>query len=516
MTDKVSSTLSVVVPVFNERFLVKESVRRLAAVELPYGMSMEIVLVDDGSTDGTLERLQELKTEFGAGLILHRHEKNRGKGAAVRTGIDLARGDLVAIHDADLEYEPKDLGRLVKAFVEDGADVVYGSRFLAAERRRVLYFSHSLGNRIVTFLSNVFTDLGLTDVETCYKMFKGELIRSIPIRSEDFGFEVEITAKIAKRGSIVYEVPISYHGRTYREGKKISWTDGVRALATILRFWIWDDLYKNDPVGGAILHRLERARRFNAWMAESLSPWIGSEVLEIGAGIGTMTRLFCPRDFYLASDINPSYLAYLRNMSIGRPYLAVAKVDLEDEADFASLRERFDTVVCLNVLEHMRDPEQCLRNLRSALRPGGRIVLYVPGGQWLYSPIDDALGHLRRYSSELLRGQMERAGLKVTWLRQFNKSGVLGWFVNGKILRRRAFGRWQLKAFNAAVPLLRAVDRFLPWSGLGWICVAERTTRMSTVNPLHEACSADLSRVRGRSTFRELLAAGGERPKRAD
>ncbi|HEV8631522.1 MAG TPA: glycosyltransferase, partial [Thermoanaerobaculia bacterium] len=404
-------SLSVVVPVYNERYLVAESLGRVLAAAAGWqGVSaVEVLVVEDGSTDGTRELLREYAAAEPR-ITLIEHQRNQGKGAAVRTGIAAATGDLVVFHDADLEYDPRDIGRLVRPFLEDGADVVYGSRFAAAERRRVLYYRHTLGNKLITFLSDLATDLNLTDVETCYKMFRASLLKSLPIRSNDFRLEIEVTAKIAKRQCRVFEVPISYVGRTYREGKKIGWRDGFRALGAIARYWVVDDLYLEDAWGGAILHNLERARRFNRWMAEAVRPHVGARVLEIGAGIGNLTHWLLPRERYVASDVNPQYLHYLRNSAAGKPYLEVARVDLEDPACFTPFPGQFDTVVCLNVLEHVHDPLQALRNIHGALAPGGRLVLYVPQGQGLYSSLDEALQHRVRYDRAMLLDELARTG----------------------------------------------------------------------------------------------------------
>lgn len=468
-------SLSVVVPVYNERYLVVESLRRvLAAAPSWEGVSaVEVLVVEDGSTDGTRELLRELAAAEPR-VTLIEHERNRGKGAAVRTGIAAAQGDLIVFHDADLEYDPRDIGRLVKPFLEDGADVVYGSRFGAAERRRVLYFRHTLGNRLITFLSDLATDLNLTDVETCYKMFRATLLKSLPIRSNDFRLEIEVTAKIAKRQCRIFEVPVSYVGRTYREGKKIGWRDGFRALGAIAKYWVVDDLYADDPWGGAILHNLERARRFNRWMADTVRPHVGGRVLEIGAGIGNLTHWLLPRERYVASDINPHYLHYLRNSTVGKPYLEVARVDLEDPACFAPFAQQFDTVVCLNVLEHVRDPIQALANMHGALAPGGRLVLYVPQGQGLYSSLDEALAHRVRYDRKMLAGELAKTGFALERCEDFNRASVPAWWLNGKLLRRRNFSRLQLKGYDWTVPFLRRFDRFVPWRGLGLIAVARR------------------------------------------
>ncbi len=236
--------LSVIVPVYNERPLVGELLRRLLAASIPGISGMEVIVVDDGSDDGSAEIVAAIAGRHPNRLRLIRKSENEGKGAALRAGIAEAAGDLIVFQDADLEYDPGELGKLVRPFREQAADVVYGSRFAARERRRGRGLGHELGNRLLTFVSNSLTGLALSDVETCYKMFRAPLLASIPIRCDDFGIEVELTAKIAKRRCRIFEVPIGYRGRSYREGKKITWLDGFKALLTILRFWLVDDLHR--------------------------------------------------------------------------------------------------------------------------------------------------------------------------------------------------------------------------------------------------------------------------------
>ncbi|HEY7216314.1 MAG TPA: bifunctional glycosyltransferase/class I SAM-dependent methyltransferase, partial [Thermoanaerobaculia bacterium] len=421
--------LSVVIPVYNERFMVAELVHRVLAVSAPEIREMEVLLIDDGSKDGSLDILRRLAAEHPDRIRLLEQGRNQGKGAAIRRGIAEATGDLILFQDADLEYDPRDYPRLVRPFLEDGADVVYGSRFLPSDRRRVLYYRHTLGNRLLTTLSNWFTDLNLTDMETCYKVFRAPLLKSIPIRANDFAMEPEITAKVAKRECRIFEVPISYLGRTYREGKKIGWKDAFKALRAIVKYRFLDDLYADDEYGSQILHSLERAQSFNRWMAESIAPRVGARVLEIGAGIGNITTWLLPRDFYLASDINPHYLDYLKNLSLGKPYLHVDRIDLEDPGCFERWRGQFDTVVCLNVLEHVRDPLAALRNMSSALAPGGRAVIYVPQGQKLYSSLDEVLGHRCRYSKEALAEEFRETGFELESMRDFNHLAIPGWIL---------------------------------------------------------------------------------------
>ena len=223
-------TLTVVIPVYNEVGTIRELIERVRAVPLV----TEIIVVDDCSTDGTRDVLASLDPALGVRSLFH--PVNRGKGAALRTGFAAATGDAVVIQDADLEYDPNQYGRLIEPILDGRADVVYGSRFAGGECRRVLYYWHSVGNQFLTMMSNAFTNLNLTDMETCYKMFRREIIQGLRLEEERFGFEPEITGKIAALNCRIYEVSISYAGRTYEEGKKIGWRDGVRAIWCIVKY----------------------------------------------------------------------------------------------------------------------------------------------------------------------------------------------------------------------------------------------------------------------------------------
>ena len=225
------ATLSVIIPCFNEAQTISELID---AVEKAPGPSKEIIIVDDGSKDGTREILNSLNYKDDVKIIFH--ESNQGKGAALRTGFQAATGDICIVQDADLEYDPKEYPMVIEPIVLGKADVVFGSRFQSGRPHRVVYFWHRVGNGILTLMSNILTDLNLTDMETCYKAFRTEIIQSINIEENRFGFEPEITAKIAKKNLRIYEVGISYYGRTYEEGKKIGWRDGVRAVYCIFKY----------------------------------------------------------------------------------------------------------------------------------------------------------------------------------------------------------------------------------------------------------------------------------------
>jgi glycosyltransferase involved in cell wall biosynthesis len=229
--------LSVIIPVYNEKQTLEGLVEKVRLMDLsPLDISLEIIVIDDCSEDGTLDIARSMAEEGRIRLI--RHDINQGKGAALQTGFQTAQGEIVVIQDADLEYDPAEYPKLLRPIVEGKADVVYGSRFMGGEPHRVLYFWHYVGNKFLTLLSNMMTNLNLTDMETCYKVFRTEVIRSIHLKEKRFGFEPEVTAKIARLGCRIYEVGISYTGRTYEEGKKINWKDGVWALWCIFKYGV--------------------------------------------------------------------------------------------------------------------------------------------------------------------------------------------------------------------------------------------------------------------------------------
>lgn len=474
MTSKLS--LSVLVPVYNEEYLLEASLERLSALaQSPCLERVRVIVVNDASTDRTgqaivrfRERLPETELDRFRWTFLE-HKTNQGKGAAIRTALEHVDTDLLVVHDADLEYHPEDLVKMIPLFLTEKADAVFGSRFLSGEYRRVLLFGHSVGNQALTLLTNIVTDLNLTDMETCYKMVRSDILKSIPLESGRFGIEPEITIKLAKRGARIFEVPIRYSGRTYAEGKKITWKDGVSALAALVKFGISDRIYVADEYGSEILARLNRAPRFTKWMADTIRPYVGEHVLEIGAGIGNLTSKLIPRTVYWASDINPQYLDRLDKLRQSRPYLNVQFTDASLEASYPA--EEFDTVICLNVVEHLKDDEGALRNMRLRMKKSGRAIILVPNGPGLYGSLDRVLGHYRRYTRERLVATCQRAGFKVQKVIKFNRIGSPAWWWNGKILKRTTFSLWQLKVLNTLLPLVRPIDRFLPFAPLSWIVI---------------------------------------------
>lgn len=454
--------VSILIPLYNEEEFIGAVLERVLTAPLGDDLEQEIIVVDDGSTDGSGEAAGQIAQEHPGIVRVVRHERNRGKGSAIRTALEHATGELCLIQDADLEYDPREYPRLLRPLIEGKADVVYGSRFMVVGERRVMYFWHSLANHFLTSLTNLVADLNLTDMGTCYKAFRTALAASIPIRSDRFGIEPELTVKLARRQARIYETPISYYGRTYEEGKKIGFLDAVEAVWVILRYARTRDIYKDS--GAETLEALSAAPRFNAWMAETIRPYVGERVLEIGAGIGNLTRILLPRRRqYVATDIDSEHLARLSSRFQHRPSIKIRYCDLAKPADFTEYRGAMDTVICLNVLEHVEDDNTGLKNIHASLAPGGRAIVLVPHDQRIFGTLDTALGHYRRYSHDELRGKMESAGFDVERVLEFNRISRPPWYVSGRVLKRKALSPGQMRVFDRLVWLWRRIDGLLPW-----------------------------------------------------
>jgi glycosyltransferase involved in cell wall biosynthesis len=463
--------LSVLIPVYNERRTLGEIVRRVLNQDVPGVDEMEVIIVDDCSTDGSDQIIRQLQEQYPQTIRPLLLEENQGKGNAIRLAIHAASGDIAIIQDADLEYDPADYDTVLRPIITGKADVVYGSRFADREQRRVLYFRHTLANRFLTFISNWFTNLNLTDMETCYKAFRVEVAKTIPIRSKRFGIEPELTAKFAKRKLRIFEVPISYHGRTYAEGKKITWKDGVRAFGTILKFWLIDDMFEGD-YGHKDLIDMEAAPKYSEWTLERTQPYVGDLLLEIGSGIGNNVRILMQYTDVIATEIEPIYLQVLQNAYLNTPGVDVRvwNATLPPPPDLPQP----DSILCSNVIEHIQDDQRVVINADQVLKPGGRMIFIVPRGEKLYSSLDAAIGHVRRYDEDRLRALFASLDYQIDELFTLNKIGVLGWWYRGKVAKQAAIGRTGLKAFNVLVPIFKLIDPLLPWKGLSLVIVARK------------------------------------------
>jgi glycosyltransferase involved in cell wall biosynthesis len=459
--------LSVLMPVYNESRTLRTIVKRV--LDSPLEMDIELVCVDDASSDSSASILKEL-AEADPRIVVVQQTTNRGKGAAIRAAIEKMTGDIAIVQDSDLEYDPNEYPRLIAPIRDGFADAVYGSRFASSPVRRVLFFWHALGNRILTTLSNMANDINLTDMETCYKAVRADLLKRLRLTSDRFGFEPEVTARLARTGARIYEVPISYYGRTYDEGKSIGWRDGIEALWLIAKFRFIDTRHVKDSEH-LTLESLATAPGISRWMLEQFSPYLGGRVLEAGCGSGNLTRHLLDQERLVAVDIDETHVASLRQRFGHLDNFRVTRGNLTDPTLYDGFDEEFDAVVCVNVLEHLDSPDIAASGFRQVLRSGGHALILVPAHDWLFSAADQALDHTMRYSSEDLREVLEKAGLEIVSIKEFNRLGVLGWMVN-RALRRTNIGRLQARAFALLLPVARLAERVSLLPGLSLIAIA--------------------------------------------
>lgn len=471
--------LSVLMPVYNEIRTLRTIVGRVLSA--PVDIAIELIIVDDGSTDGSRAAIRELAAADPRIQAVF-HEKNQGKAGAIRTAIKTMTGDLALIQDADLEYNPRDYPMLLRPMQEGIADAVIGSRFLSASHRRVLYFWHSVGNRLLTLLSNMLNDVNLTDMESGYKLIRADVLRAMPLTSNGFALEPELTAKLAQWNLRIYEVPISYEGRTYAEGKKIGLKDAFAAVWAMFKYRFLVQNFSTHE-GFLILQSVRKAGGFNRWLTQQIMPYVGQRVLEAGCGIGNLTELFLDRERLVCLDNDRFYVEW-----IGRRFGYLENVAVH-EADLAQLEkcpgletERLDTVICLNVLEHIEDDNQVLRNFYDVLQPGGHAIILVPADPRLYTGVDRALGHFRRYEEDVLTSRMRAAGFEIASCQGFNRLGSLGWYVSGNWLGKETLSPGQMKMYERLLPIAKLCEKLPVLPHLSLIAVGRK--------PLHAAMPA--------------------------
>lgn len=476
--------LSVVMPCFNEASTISTVLSRVLAS--PY--VDEVIVVDDCSSDGSIQKVRDLDDHR---VRLLCQPVNLGKGAAVRRGFSEATSPYVVIQDADLEYDPADFAQLLRPLLDGQADVVYGSRFAFGRPRRVLYFWHSVGNKMLTLASNMLTNLNLSDIETCYKAFRREVVQSLDLEEDRFGIEPEITAKVAAAGWRVWEVSISYAGRTYGEGKKIGRRDVARALYATVRYSaVWARAREHldrvpdrrlspaafedaDSELSDVLASLEDADNYTDWIYTLIEPHLGDQILEIGAGHGDLTERLQRGRTVTATDLSTSCVKLLRERFAECANVDVLQADLADE----NSEMRYDSVILVNVLEHLDDDVEALRAFRALLKPGGRICVFVPAFEGLYSAFDQRVGHRRRYRRSQLIAVLDRAGYAILDARYVNAVGAMAWWLFARRLNQIPTQNWSVRLYDRLVvpPLRRLESERPPRFGQSLLCVGRRS-----------------------------------------
>jgi glycosyltransferase involved in cell wall biosynthesis len=468
------AVVSILIPVYNEQAYLERLVDRVVAAWLPEGLQKEIIIVNDASKDQTPNVIRKLCEHYPF-IRTFEQPTNQGKGAAIRRAIEEMTGDFAIIQDADLEYDPNEYHLLLKPLLQGYADVVYGSRFASREMRKVLFYHHKLGNYLLTFLSNLVTGLDLTDMETCYKAFRGQVLKSIPLRSDRFGIEPEITVKIAKRGLSVYEVPISYHGRKYSEGKKIGWKDGVSAIWTILKYWFLDDYTKESDVL-QVQSSPDSLRRYYHHIVRCSLPYLGNKILEIESHVGLVSRLLPQREQLVVSDHREECVRFLENLYDGNAVVSVIRFnpDTDSDSDNAlpngefdgKFEGEFDSVLYIHGLQKTEKDAAALKRIYKILHSGGKAVLVVPQHPLLFCELDKTLGYRRRYTKQNLCQLCRENGFRIVKCRSVHVAAYFSWFINGVLLRRNGIGKVQLKILNMLTPFSGLLSLLLPGGNL--------------------------------------------------
>ncbi|HOJ59665.1 MAG TPA: methyltransferase, partial [bacterium] len=347
---------------------------------------------------------------------------------------------------------PEEYTPMLQVIESGKGDVVYGTRFLGPHR--VFHFTHYLGNKILTGLCNILFNTILSDMTTGYKMFNAKILKSIPLQADGFGFDAEITGRIFRKKLRVYEVPISYDGRSYEDGKKLRWTD-----AFVLLYWLVRCRLTTLDIGEETLFRLSSVNKYYQIFYDRVAHLIGRRPLEIGSGAGNFTRFLLGKELVVATDCSNNHLHTIRQRFVENKRFRIHYFDASQPPSDELKAYRVDTVICLNVLEHIEDDIAALRHMKSLLVPGGRLILLVPSIKALYGSLDIGLEHYRRYSKAELLEKMQQAGFAIEHTFFFNMWGVPGWFINSRVLRRKVLPKFQLYFFTLLHPLVR-IERF--------------------------------------------------------
>ena len=455
--------LSVLLTVRDERHTLAALIRRVLECPMPLPLQeRELIVVDDGSRDGTAELLRALAARDPQIKPVF-HDRRQGRGRALQTAIQHMTGDVVLFQDSD--QDPADLPRLVQPILDGRADAVFGSRFLAGDE--------ACRETVMTRISKALCGVPLTDPETGCKAVRGEILRQTPLHFRDVARSPELTVRLAQWGVRLSEVPIRRRDEVRRS--PFGGAGGaLKAFWAIVRSRILDPRFTTHD-GYYILVAVRNARGFNRWMYRQVAPFVGRRVLEAGSGIGTLTELLLDRERLIAGDFDPFYVEMLARRFGHQKNVRPLRMDLTRVDDYERLaEERLDTILCLNVLEHLAPDDEVLSHFQRVLQPGGHVIILVPQHPWLYAPVDRTLGHERRYTAEELRAKLQRAGFEVVHQRGFNKLGTLGWYVSGTLLGKRHLSPAQMRLYNRLLPLAKLVERVPGWPALSTIAVGRK------------------------------------------
>jgi len=480
--------LSVCIPVYNERFWLKPFWERLQSTPIDRCEnidSVELILVDDGSSDGTsaiLDTLCSRPFQFHCGrsakIQLIHLEKNRGKGFAIRHAIQQSTGDVVLIQDADLEYFTSDYPALINPITRNVADAVFGTRF-AGHPRRVLGYWHSLMNRCLTLLANMLFNLDMTDMETASKVFRGEMVRAFRLTSARFGIEPEFASRLGRCGARLFEVPVGYSGRSFRQGKKIRPKDGLKALYQIFKFSLWD----TEPYEPAAMQRLTTIEKmsyliYDPLIHKALGPLRikneNLEILELSGGVGSLTETLLHYGNVVTAENSTYFLDKIRSRFPNHPGFGVKLWDASKDEVPKDWVGRFDCVVAFHLLEQIENDERALDRWRQCLKPDGILLTVVPHHPGLYSSLDKALGHRRRYDLNSLKAKLNRSGYEVSSHCLGNSMGALGWLWQGRIWRRTHFPLRQARFYALLKQIFGPIEKKMEgWAGLHLMALAK-------------------------------------------
>jgi glycosyltransferase involved in cell wall biosynthesis len=483
--------LSVLIPVYNEARwlpLLWKRIQGMPVDTLPKISHVEVIWVDDGSSDGTKSFFDELsqKTPPRLGkvrlsMIFLRNEENRGKGYSVRRAIEASTGDVVVIQDGDLEYSPQDLPKLLGPILDGVADCVVGTRFQGYPRR-VMYFFHTLVNKMLTLIFNFLHDVNLTDMEVAYKAINGDIARSLRLTSDRFGLEPELCSRIVHAQCKVFEVPVSYEGRSYEEGKKIGPLDGIAALFHILKFGILD----REPFKPGVyqtLSALDKAsKRIYAPLIKKAFRFLGQRVdsiLELGAGVGTVSSELVKHTKSLTcSDLDPTLVAAIDKRFSHQSDIRAVVADATNPKPLKG--KTFDVVVASNLLEHLPDDKAALMRWRELIKEDGSLLLVVPYGPRLFSKLDQALGHHRRYSKASLHAVLGEAGFTPVTTFFGNPIALVWWAIGARMLGIDTIPRGQLRLYWLLKPIIVPLEAVLSkFVGVNLVVLCRRETLAS-------------------------------------